>query len=62
MANKSAKIKSDKIPNPYAKKITIAFRVNTNEFLDLQRRARTHTNGNVSLFVRHAAFNYGKKS
>jgi len=51
------------IPNPYARKIVVALKVNADEMGSIMALAHRYTDGNVSLLVREAALSYrGKKT
>lgn len=54
--------KSKSIPNPYARKIPLPCRVNTDEMKQILARAHKYTGGNVSEFVRDAVLNWKPES
>jgi len=47
--------KTKSIPNPYARKIIVAFKVNSDEMRRLIAEAQKFTGGNISLLVRNRA-------
>lgn len=51
------------IPNPYARKIVVALKVNADEMGSIMALAHRYTGGNISLLLRDAALAYrGKKN
>jgi hypothetical protein len=52
------KLKATKKQNPYARKIIVPFKVNSEEMRVLLRHAHSCTKGNVSEWVRYAALNF----
>lgn len=54
------KLKSTKVKkvNPYARKILLPCRVNSEEMRSVLAKATLYTDGNVSEFVRYAAINF----
>jgi hypothetical protein len=52
-----SKLKKNKKQNPYARKITVPFKVNADEMRAILSNAHTFTKGNVSEWVRYAAMN-----
>lgn len=48
-------------PNPHAKKIVVTIKVNAEEMKQLLFRAHGFTKGNVSAWIRYAAFNFKPK-
>ncbi len=47
-----------RIPNPYARKILIALRLNPDEMRMVLSKAQAFNGGNVSEFVRHSVLNF----
>lgn len=53
-----SKLKSTKKPNPYARKIVVPFKVNSDEMRELMKKAHAFTKGNISEWVRFAALKF----
>jgi hypothetical protein len=51
-------LKSDKKLNPYARKIVVPFKVNSEEMREIIKRAGAWTKGNISLYIRAAALKF----
>jgi len=44
--------KNDRVPNPYARKILINFRLNADEMRNVLGLSKQYFDGNISLFLR----------
>lgn len=54
--------KSKSIPNPFARKILVASKVNPDEMRVIVSKAHGNTKGNLSEWIREAALNYKRPS
>lgn len=52
------KLKTTKKINPYARKILVPFKVNSEEMKTILARAHGFTKGNISEWVRYASLNF----
>lgn len=55
------KMKSTKKPNPYARKITLTFKVNAQEMNHILFQAHSYAGANVSEWLRAAALKFRPK-
>lgn len=55
------KLKAPRKPNPYARKIVVPFKVNSEEMREILKRSGAWTAGNVSEYIRIAALNFRPK-